>query len=62
MKTLSCDQCDTTFDADTFDDWFKQMQGHYMVAHVDVMMANAGISKEELTTWMDDAKKRFEDA
>jgi hypothetical protein len=60
MKTLSCDICPREFSAETFDDWFKQMQGHYMSDHADVMAANAGKSKEEGMQWMADMKAKFE--
>ena len=47
MKTLSCDMCDKEFSADTFDEWFGQMKGHYMADHADAMAASANKSKEE---------------
>ncbi len=62
MKTLSCDMCDTTFDAETFEAWFKQMMPHYMADHADVMEASKNKTKEDGEKWMAEAKKRFEDA
>lgn len=62
MKTLSCDICDTTFEAATFEEWFQQMMPHYMADHADFMEANKDKPKEEGEKWMAAAKKRFEDA
>ncbi|PCJ99470.1 MAG: hypothetical protein COA45_05390 [Zetaproteobacteria bacterium] len=62
MKTLSCDICETTFSAEDFDGWFKQMVGHYIVEHAEVMEAAKDKSKEEGEEWMAAAKQRFEDA
>lgn len=62
MKTLSCDICDTTFDAETFEEWFKQMMPHYMADHADFMEASKDKTKEDGEKWMAAAKKRFEDA
>jgi len=62
MKTLSCDMCDSEFTAETFDDWFKQMMGHYMSDHADFMEASKNKSKEEGEKWMAAAKARFEAA
>lgn len=62
MKTLSCDICDTTFEAATFEDWFKQMQGHYMREHADFMKEAASKTPEEGMKWMADNKARFEAA
>ena len=60
MKAMACDQCDKTFSADSFEDWFEQMKNHYMAAHADIMSANAGKSKEEGMAWMAEMKARFE--
>jgi hypothetical protein len=60
MKTLSCDMCDKTFSAETFEEWFEQMKGHYMTDHADIMSANANKSKEEGMTWMADMKAKFD--
>ena len=62
MKTLSCDICETTFDAETFEEWFQQMMPHYMVDHADVMEASKNKTKEDGEKWMAAAKQRFEDA
>ena len=62
MKTLSCDLCSRTFTAQTFDDWFKQMRGHYMADHAEFMAAAATKSKAEGEQWMAAAKARFEAA
>ena len=60
MKTMSCDICDTQFQGETFDDWFKACQQHYMADHADFMAAAAGKPKEEGLKWMEEARKRFE--
>ena len=60
MKTLACDMCETSFSAETFDDWFSQMKDHYMSDHADIMAANANKTKEEGMQWMADMKKKFE--
>ena len=60
MKTLTCDMCDSAFSAETFDGWFKQMQGHYQTAHADFMAQAATKSKEEGMKWMADMKAKFE--
>jgi hypothetical protein len=60
MKTMSCDQCDREFSAESFDDWFAQMRSHYMTDHADFMKASAGKSKEEGMKWMADMKAKFE--
>lgn len=62
MKTLSCDLCDRTFDAESFEDWFEQMKPHYMAEHADFMAEAANKSKEEGMKWMADNKARFEAA
>jgi hypothetical protein len=60
MKTLSCDVCDETFSAETFEGWFKQMLTHYTADHADVMAANADKPKSEGEEWMAEARARFE--
>ena len=62
MKTLSCDICDTIFDAETFEEWFQKMMPHYMADHADFMEASKNKTKEDGEKWMAEAKKRFEDA
>ena len=60
MKTMSCDRCDQEFSANTFDEWFGQMKGHYGSAHADVMKQSANKTKEEGMKWMGDMKAKFE--
>ena len=60
MKTMPCDLCDSTFSGETFEDWFKQMQGHYMNDHADFMVQAKTKSKEEGMKWMADMKAKFE--
>lgn len=59
MKTMSCDMCKEEFSAETFDEWFKQMQGHYMKDHADFMEQSKGKSREEGMKWMSDMKDKF---
>lgn len=60
MKTMKCDLCDKEFSADTFEEWFKQMQNHYMTDHADFMKQSQTKSKEEGMKWMADMKAKFE--
>jgi hypothetical protein len=60
MKTMACDQCEQTFSADSFEDWFEQAKHHYMSDHADLMAANASKSKEEGLAWMANMKAKFE--
>ena len=60
MKTMSCDQCEKEFSAETFEVWFKKMQGHYMTDHEDFMKEAQNKSKEEGMKWMADMKAKFE--
>lgn len=60
MKTMSCDMCDKEFSANTFDEWFGQMKGHYGADHADAMAQSANKSKEEGMKWMSDMKAKFE--
>lgn len=62
MKTMKCDLCDAEFTAETFEDWFKQMQGHYMSEHSDFMKESQNKSKEEGMKWMSYMKTKFENS
>ncbi len=62
MKKLSCDLCDQAFEAETFEEWFQQMMGHYKSVHADFMAAAASKSKEEGAQWMADNRTRFDAA
>lgn len=33
---MSCDMCEKTFSAESFDEWFGQMKTHYMSDDADV--------------------------
>lgn len=61
MKAMSCDLCEKEFSAENFEDWFKQMQGHYMQDHADFMKEAQSKSKEEGMKWMSDMKAKFEE-
>ncbi|NVK25956.1 MAG: hypothetical protein HWE10_13600 [Gammaproteobacteria bacterium] len=60
MKTMPCDLCSKPFTADTFDEWFKLMQTHYMEEHADFMEQAKNKTKEEGMQWMADMKAKFE--
>jgi hypothetical protein len=62
MKTMKCDICDNEFSAETFDQWFEQMKGHYMSEHADFMKEaqSKPNSKEEGMKWMAEMKEKFE--
>lgn len=60
MKAMTCDLCDKEFSANTFDEWFGQMKGHYGSDHADFMAQSANKSKEEGMKWMADMKAKFE--
>jgi len=62
MKTLSCDQCDAQFSAEDFEGWTKQIQAHYIAAHMDYMMKNANATPADIAQWFADAKARFDKA
>ncbi len=62
MKTLSCDMCDTTFDAETFEAWFDKMLIHYMADHADIVEAGKDKTKEDGEKWMAESKARFDAA
>lgn len=58
MKSMQCDRCESSFQAETFQDWFQQMIPHYKENHPEVMENNK--SKEEGEKWMANAKAKFE--
>lgn len=65
MKTLKCDLCEVTAEGETFEQWMKALQPHYMKAHADVM-SGRGRTKEEMQKeqekWMAENKARFDAA
>jgi hypothetical protein len=64
MKTLKCDRCEFSAEAQDFDVWTKIMHGHWLADHADVMkeMQEKPKAKEEGEKWMADMRKLFEDA
>ncbi|MCX8231517.1 MAG: hypothetical protein OTJ45_06825 [Alphaproteobacteria bacterium] len=62
MKTLSCDICTESFTASSFEEWFKQMQAHYINQHADVMASMAGKPKSEDDDWVAASRERFDAA
>ena len=59
MKSMPCDLCGKVFSAETFEDWFKQMQQH-MTDHADFMKEAQNKTKEEGMKWMADMKAKWE--
>ncbi len=59
MKTLKCDLCDAIAEGETFEEWMKALQPHYMEAHADVMKKG---TEEEGKKWMAENKARFDAA
>ena len=65
MKTLTCDLCDVTADGETFEEWMKALQPHYMAAHAEVV-SDRGRSPEQVEQerklWMAENRARFDAA
>ena len=61
MKSLQCDRCEFIAEGETFEDWMKALQPHYMQAHADVMNDPAN-GPEEMQKWMADNRARFDAA
>lgn len=61
MKTLKCDLCEVTAEAETFEVWMKNLMPHYMQVHADVMN-DPSKTKEDQQNWMVDNKARFDAA
>ena len=61
MKTLKCDLCEVTANGETFEEWMKALQPHYMEAHPEVM-SDPTKTKEDMDKWMVENKARFENA
>ncbi len=58
MKTLKCDLCEATAQGETFEEWAKALQPHYMQAHPEVMTNPDG----DMEKWMTENKTRFDAA
>lgn len=61
MKTLTCDLCDATASGETFEEWMKALQPHYMQAHAE-FMNDPSHTPEDMHKWMIDNKARFDAA
>lgn len=59
MKTLKCDLCDKTAEGETFEEWMKALQPHYLEAHPEVMN-DPSKTKEDMDIWMSENKARFD--
>lgn len=65
MKTLSCDLCDATAEAESFEGWMKALMPHYQKAHQDVMQKHADdpeAGKAAQQVWMQENMTRWEAA
>ncbi|MBI3231853.1 MAG: hypothetical protein HYZ51_02105 [Candidatus Doudnabacteria bacterium] len=58
MKTVKCDLCDAVAQGETFEEWMKALQPHYMEAHPEVMQ-DPSHTKEDMEKWMGENKARF---
>jgi hypothetical protein len=56
MKTLKCDLCEVTAQGNTFEEWMKALQPHYMQVHPEVMSNPEG----DMEKWMTENKMRFD--
>lgn len=65
-KTVKCDLCDATAQGANFEEWMKNLMPHYMEAHADFMQKQGEKSPEQQETernkWMEDNRKRFDEA
>ncbi len=66
MKSMKCDACEATFQAEDFSGWMEQMKGHYAEAHQDVLSAQDTGSMVEnmnkMKDWMDGMKSKWDTA
>lgn len=61
MKTLTCDLCEHEAQGATFEEWMNNLKPHYVQAHTDVMQDPSN-GPEEMKKWMEDNKRRFDNA
>ncbi len=61
MKTLKCDLCDATAQGETFEEWMKNLQPHYMEAHAD-FVNDPTHTEADRDKWMHENRARFEAA
>jgi hypothetical protein len=61
MKTLKCDLCEVTAEGETFEEWMNALKPHYGEAHANVMN-DPNKTQDDMTKWMKENKKRFEEA
>lgn len=66
MKTLTCDLCDHKESAESFEEWMEKLKPHYAERHADFMSKQESRPEEEqqqeMQKWMEENKKRFEEA
>ncbi len=66
MKTLKCDMCETTAEAETFEQWMEKMMPHYQDAHAEMMQKMSEMTEEEQKAskakWMEEMNAKFESA
>lgn len=61
MKILKCDLCEVMAQGETFEEWMKALQPHYIQAHPEVMK-ESDHSEEDAKKWMAENQIRFEAA
>ena len=59
MKTMTCDLCEHSESAETFEAWMKALMPHYMQAHAEVMKDESK-TEEDKMQWMKENAERFE--
>ena len=63
---MKCDLCDHEASGENFDEWMNALKPHYAEMHKDFMEEKGKLSPEdqmkEMNAWMEENKKRFEDA
>jgi hypothetical protein len=51
--------CEVTAEGETFEAWMEALQGHYKVAHPEVM-SDTSKTMDDMQKWMIEHKARFE--
>jgi len=61
MKTLKCDLCEHEVQGENFEEWMEALKPHYREAHSDIMN-NSSKGKDDMMRWMEENRRRFEEA
>lgn len=59
MKSITCYDCDTAFEAETSQEVLEKMYPHYLAEHKDVMESG---TEEKKKAWMEQFHKDWEAA